>query len=333
MTTNQIAALIPVYNKEPYVARAIESVLSQTKPVDEIIVVDDASTDGSIDRVKAFNDPRIQLIRRTDPQRRGLPANRNAGIRSATSRWIALLDADDAWHQDYIEEIQKLAAKASERTSLLFTGWQSIWADGTTTRDPYSASVHHQLLTAMDLDQFVSTWLRLGECPLFPSGTVLRRDVLLDAGLFDERCRRGEDKDMWLRMLALGDALGSARICSSYFRGVPGQMTTSVTTNVRHCLCPTLERMIAQSTGTRRHLLKRLFNLEVFEYARAVGQRERVSYEVYRGFYISLAPTRYAVLLALSHLPLPLQQTVRRSLLWANKVFGVPRSRTESRMA
>src|SRR5262249_42510138 len=95
MATNTIAAVIPLYNKEPYVARAIASVLAQTRCVDEIVIVDDASTDGSLERVRAFEDPRIRVLRRMDPRQRGLPATRSLGIQSATSRWIALLDADD----------------------------------------------------------------------------------------------------------------------------------------------------------------------------------------------------------------------------------------------
>ena len=79
MTTNTIAGVIPLYNKEPYIARAIASVLAQTRPVDEIIIVDDASTDGGLEQIKAFQDPRIRVLRRRDPRQRGLPATRNLG--------------------------------------------------------------------------------------------------------------------------------------------------------------------------------------------------------------------------------------------------------------
>src|SRR4030081_2131615 len=144
MTTNTIATVIPLYNKEPYIARAISSVLAQTKPVDEIIIVDDASTDGSVERLKAFPDLRIRVLRRTDPQQRGLPATRNLGIQSATSRWIALLDADDRWHEDFIEEIEKLLTQATSRTGMLFTGWENIWSGGVVTRDSFSASCDGQ---------------------------------------------------------------------------------------------------------------------------------------------------------------------------------------------
>src|SRR5262249_21381952 len=141
--------------------------------------------------------------------------------------------------------------------------------DGVVTRDPYSASCDGVRLH--DLDSFVANWVSLGSCPIFPSGVVLRRDVLLETGLFHERCRRGEDKEMWLRMIAESGAISSPRVCSSYYRGIPGQMNTNISTNARHCICATLEQMIARASGTRRHLLMRLFNHEVFEYARAVG--------------------------------------------------------------
>jgi glycosyltransferase involved in cell wall biosynthesis len=107
MTADTFAALIPLYNKERYVARAITSVLAQARPVDEIIIVDDPSTDGSAARITAFPYPRLQLLRRTDPKQRGLPRLAISEL-DLPQHWIALLDADDRWHEDYIEEIEKL---------------------------------------------------------------------------------------------------------------------------------------------------------------------------------------------------------------------------------
>jgi glycosyltransferase involved in cell wall biosynthesis len=266
------------------------------------------------------------VLRRTDPRQRGLPATRNLGIRSATSRWIALLDADDRWHEDFIEENEKLIALASDRIGFLFTGWESVWSDGVVTRDAYSARRDGQGFRRLDLDSFVSAWLDLDACPVFPSGVVIRRDMLLDAGLFQERCRRGEDKEMWVRVLAITDALSSPRVCSSYYRDIPGAMNDTITTNVRHCICATLEEMIAQASGARRHLLMRLFNHQVIEYARWVGGRERLSPEVYRGFFVSINPLGYLLLLALSYLPVWILKIMRQGMLWARDVIGRPRS-------
>jgi glycosyltransferase involved in cell wall biosynthesis len=318
---NTIAAVIPLYNKEPYIGRAIASVLAQTRSVEEIIVVDDASTDGSLEQVKTFADPRIKIVRRTDPQQRGLPATRNVGILSATSRWIALLDADDRWHDYFIEESEKLMAQASEGTGFLFTGWESISPDGVVTRDAYSLRAEGQLYRRLDLDNFVSEWLELGACPVYPSGVVIRRDILLKAGLFREHCRRGEDKDMWVRLLTTTDALSSSRVCSSYYRDIPGAMNETISTNVRHCLCATLEAMMAHSSGQRRRLLMRLFNHQVVEYARWVAGRERLSPEVYRGFFASISPQAYLFLLVLRYLPVRMQRVARQSMLRVRNVI------------
>ena len=67
MASPRIAAVIPVFNKQAFVGRAIESVLAQTRPADEIVIVDDASTDGSLAVVEAFRDARIHIVRRTEP--------------------------------------------------------------------------------------------------------------------------------------------------------------------------------------------------------------------------------------------------------------------------
>jgi succinoglycan biosynthesis protein ExoO len=326
MRTDTIAAVIPLYNKEFYIARAITSILAQTRPVDEIIIVDDASTDGSLEQIKPFEDPRIRVLRRMDPSQRGLPATRNVGIRSATSCWIALLDADDRWHEGFIEETEKLMARASDSIGFLFTGWDIVSPDGAVTRDAYSARCGDQGFRRLDLDSFVSAWLDLGACPVFPSGVVIRRDKLLEAGLFQERCRRGEDKDMWVRVLAITDALSSPRVCSSYYHDIPGAMNRAISANMRHCLCATLEDMIARASGTRRQLLMRLFNHQVIEYARWVAGRERLSPEVYRGFFASIDPQRYMLLLALSYLPLPVQKFMRQGMLWARGALGLPGS-------
>jgi glycosyltransferase involved in cell wall biosynthesis len=88
-----ISVVIPAYNAEGCVARAIDSVLAQTLPVDEIIVVDDGSRDATSDVAGRFGDP-VRVLRQTNA---GPAAARNHGVREARCEWIAFLDADDAW--------------------------------------------------------------------------------------------------------------------------------------------------------------------------------------------------------------------------------------------
>jgi glycosyltransferase involved in cell wall biosynthesis len=92
-----VTVVMPLYNAERYVEQAIASVLAQTYVDFELIVVDDGSTDESVQRVRRFRDPRIRLVIQAN---RGLAGARNTGIRHARGRYIALLDADDAWQPD-----------------------------------------------------------------------------------------------------------------------------------------------------------------------------------------------------------------------------------------
>ncbi len=288
-------------------------------------MVDDASTDASVDRIKAFKDPRIRLLTRENALHHGPSAARNAGIRSARSDWVALLDGDDAWHPNFIAEIHEIGPVGDEPIGLLFTAWRNVWEDGMFSDSSYAGHVRR-----FALEDYVSLWLDVGTSPICSSAVVLHREIALKSGLFNEEHSRGEDKDMWIRMLACADAVGSPRVCSTYFREIPGQMN-STSTNVRHCLCETLRGMIERSTDRRRTLLMRLFNHEVFEYARFVAHRQHVRPDVYRGFYVSLDPARYLILLTLSYMPLSVQRNIQRALLWSNRVTGIPRFRAEGK--
>src|SRR5689334_22248487 len=140
MTDDQrIAAVIPVFNKGPHVARAISSVLAQTRRVDELILVDDASTDGSLEQIRAFRCAKIRLLQRGKPGAGGYAA-RNLAIRHATSSWIAFLDADDSWHPYFVDEIARLIGRASSNTGCVFTGYERVWPDRPPQRDRFSAS-------------------------------------------------------------------------------------------------------------------------------------------------------------------------------------------------
>ena len=90
----KVSVVVPVYGAEKFVATTLDSLLAQTYENFEVIIVDDASPDGSIAICQQYDDPRIKIIHQ---ENRGLPGARNTGIRNSTGDYIALLDADDVW--------------------------------------------------------------------------------------------------------------------------------------------------------------------------------------------------------------------------------------------
>ncbi len=115
-----VSVVIPCYNAEPFLRETIESVLAQTVPVLEIIVIDDGSTDQSAAIAQSFGD-QVRLIQQENS---GESVARNKGIELANGNWIALLDADDKWHPEKIEK--QVSAIHDDAVVCIHTNWQTF---------------------------------------------------------------------------------------------------------------------------------------------------------------------------------------------------------------
>jgi glycosyltransferase involved in cell wall biosynthesis len=113
-----ISVVIPVYNRSESVVRAITSVIRQSYPVREIIVVDDGSTDNTVDAVKAIGDPRIRVL--SIGTNRGGSYARNVGIDEVKSEYVAFLDSDDWWNPEKIARQVDLVKKNEDRTNIIY---------------------------------------------------------------------------------------------------------------------------------------------------------------------------------------------------------------------
>src|SRR5687767_14566662 len=131
MTAPTVSVVIPTYNYGRYVGDAIDSALAQTRPPDEVVVVDDGSTDDTPDRLAAYGD-RIRVVRQTN---QGLSAARNAGIRAAHGDWVAFLDSDDAFHPRKLELQLGALARRPELRLLATDGFHDEAAKWPTVPD------------------------------------------------------------------------------------------------------------------------------------------------------------------------------------------------------
>ena len=180
----QISVVIPTYNRLHSLIIAIESVYSQSSTVEEIIVVDDGSTDSSADEISQ-RFPDIKLIQQPN---RGVSAARNAGIRLASFDWIALLDSDDSWLPEKICSIRQ--AKNLQPEYLLFHS-DEIWIR------------HGVRVNAMKKHLKSGGWIFencLPLCVISPSAVVFHRSLLATSGYFDESLPACEDYDLWLKI-------------------------------------------------------------------------------------------------------------------------------------
>jgi len=100
--TPKVTVFIPVYNREQYVGEAIESILAQTFSDFEILLVDDGSTDASVERIRSFSDPRIRLV--SNEINLGIPKTRNKGVELARGQYMAMLDSDDRAYPNRLEK-------------------------------------------------------------------------------------------------------------------------------------------------------------------------------------------------------------------------------------
>lgn len=189
-----LTVVIPLYNKEAEIARALRSVLRQSVAPREIIVVDDGSTDRSATVVEAFRHPLVRLIRQ---ENRGVSAARNRAIREARTEWVALLDGDDEWEPDYLKEIARLIARYPG-CGAYATGFKVRTGSRLTPGDtPQREGI---------VDFFAES---LHRYVLIPSTATLRRERVLRLGGFPEGMRMGEDQFLWTLMAR------SAPVCFS----------------------------------------------------------------------------------------------------------------------
>ena len=181
---SSISVVIPTYNRSVLLERALDSVLAQTLPADEIIVVDDGSTDNTVSMLKSRY-PGVNLITQDN---RGVSAARNAGIEAARHDWIALLDSDDVWHQNKLEKQLQGLNNSPE--------YLICHSDETWIRNGFRVN---QMNKHKKVGGYIFQHC-LPLCVISPSAVMIHRLLFDEVGLFDETLPACEDYDLWLRL-------------------------------------------------------------------------------------------------------------------------------------
>ncbi|MBR5812055.1 MAG: glycosyltransferase family 2 protein [Alistipes sp.] len=200
---SEISVVIPLYNKAAEIERTLRSVLEQSVQPREIIVVDDGSTDGSGEIVERVASPLVRLVRQ---QNAGVSAARNLAISLASGRWVALLDGDDRWCEDYLLTMAQLIEQYPEcgaygSAFYVDNGDKLVVAD-----TPQSCGVVNFFEESMR--RYV----------LIPSAAILSRDLVVELGGFPEGMRMGEDQYLWTKIARVADVAFSPEPKAIYSR-------------------------------------------------------------------------------------------------------------------
>lgn len=202
----KISVVLPLYNKEKSIHRTIKSILEQKFLPQEILVINDGSTDNSKNEVKKFFDNRIRII---DTINGGVSSARNRGIMEAKCEYIAFIDGDDIWYSDFLLEQKQLildfpsAKMWGVNYAFVKNNIATPCISGLT--DNYRGIVKNYFGTKHN-DLFCS------------SSVVVKRDTFETTGLFDTRISYSEDLDMWYRIIFHFDVVFYDKVLSCYIQ-------------------------------------------------------------------------------------------------------------------
>jgi glycosyltransferase involved in cell wall biosynthesis len=187
-----ISVVIPLYNKEQYIYRAIVSVINQITLADEIIVIDDGSTDQSETEVKKIICDRLIYIKK---QNTGEGATRNFGVNIAKNELVAFLDADDEWKPDFLSEIERLYNNFPD------CGMYATSYDIVDFGKTQSAPDTKLLPPGPWIGIIPNLFELMQHCsPFFPSSVAIPKKVLHQTSGFPEGVRQGADRMLWTKI-------------------------------------------------------------------------------------------------------------------------------------
>lgn len=190
----KFSVVIPLYNKQITIQRAIQSVISQTYKDFELIVVDDGSTDQSFESACGIADPRIRIIRQ---ENRGECAARNRGIKETRFEWIAFLDADDEWKNDFLKDILDLMQRFPS-CGVYATFYEMVFG---VNKKPMSYFKYYPPMWSGEIDNIFDVM-----CTGYPfnsSSIVIKKEYIIKAGGFPEGIHNAGDLITWIRLAVI----------------------------------------------------------------------------------------------------------------------------------
>ena len=185
------SVIIPLYNKAPYIAKAIESVLGQTYRDFEVIVIDDGSTDQSLEVAKTFENKSITIVSQPNS---GVSTARNNGVKLAKHPYICFLDADDWWHPTFLEEMKRLITDFPD-AGIYGSGYYIV-KNGQERIAPIGVPQGFE----RGIIDYCEVYAKTLCMPLTSISVVIPKHIFDEERGFKSQLKFGEDFDLWIRI-------------------------------------------------------------------------------------------------------------------------------------
>ncbi len=198
-----VSVIIPTHNREPTILDSIQSVLNQTYPHFELLVVDDGSTDGSVERIAEVRDDRLRLI--PLPVSQGSSAARNAGLQEARAPWVAFQDSDDLWLPEKLETQCAVVRELPESFVGSYTSYWRICGNRRQELPRPRAGLDGSVLAELSRGNFIST-----------QTLMVRTRTAREIGGFDVHLSALNDWDFVLRLAGEGDMRWVRKVLVEY---------------------------------------------------------------------------------------------------------------------
>lgn len=181
---------IAVYNKQENILSTLQSILHQSHAAKEIVIVNDGSTDESEKLILSINDSRIKYIHQ---ENQGAAAARNKAIQNCSNPYIALIDADDIWHIDFLKHISEAIEQFPN---------EKVFSTGLNIETKYNKSLkaNYNIVSMEAIGKYNYFEVSKITSIIRSSSVVLHKDVFKEVGYFDKEILSGEDTDLWIRI-------------------------------------------------------------------------------------------------------------------------------------